>query len=68
MQRQGSIFQDEFLGEVQFKKSFKKWTFEPKIGAIFEKDHKKHDFLLRWGSIQEWPCIEADMVCISSHF
>ena len=42
MQRQGSIFQNGFLGGVQFKKSLKKWTFEPKIGAIFEKNHKKN--------------------------
>ena len=38
--RGGCIFQNGFLGEVQFKKSLKKWTFQQKK---------------KWGSIRETP-------------
>ena len=43
MQPWGCIFQNGFLGEVQFKKSLKKWTFQQqqKLGFIREKTHKQ---------------------------
>ena len=39
LQAQGSIFQNGFLGGVQFKISLKKWTFERK-----SRVPQKHDF------------------------
>ena len=62
MQRQGSIFQNEFLGEVQFKKFLKKWTFMQKKWGFMQENSQKRDFPQTWGSIQEWRCIEADTV------
>ena len=44
MQRQGSIFQNGFLGGVQFKKSLKKWTFKQKSGVLFKKTPKNVTF------------------------
>ena len=62
MQRQGSIFQNGFLGGVQFEKSLKKWTFKQKSGGFIQENPKKRDFSHTWGYIQEWRCIEADTV------
>ena len=44
MQRQGFIFQNGFLGGVQFKKSLKKWTFKQKSGGFIQEKTPKHDF------------------------
>ena len=54
MQRQGSIFQNGFLGGVQFKKSLKKWTFKQKSGVLFKKTpqkvtFQKHEVLFKSG-------------------
>ena len=49
-QAQGSIFQNEFLGGVQFKLSLKKWTFEQKSGVLFEKNPKNLTFHITWSS------------------
>ena len=54
MQRQGSIFQNGFLGGVQFKKVLKKWTFKQKSGGLFKKNPKnvtfqKHGVLFKSG-------------------
>ena len=57
-----SIFQDEFLGGGQFKKTLKKWTFWPKSGGLFKKNPKNWTFHITWGYIQEWGSIEADTV------
>ena len=62
MQPQGCIFQNGFLGEVQFKKSLKKWTFQQKSGVLFKKIPKNRIFHITWGSIQEWGCNQADTV------
>ena len=62
MQCQDSIFQNGFLGGVQFKKSLKKWTFKQKSGGFNQENPQKRDFSQTWGSIQEWRCIEADTV------
>ena len=63
MQRQGSIFQNGFLGRVQFKKSLKKWTFKKKKKwGFIQENPQKRDFLQIWGSFQEWRCIDADTV------
>ena len=56
-QPRGSIFQNGFLGGVQFKISLKKWTFEQKKWTP-----KNMTFHITWGSIQEWVCIEVDTV------
>ena len=63
MQPWGCIFQNGFLGQVQFKKSLKKWTFQQtkKWGFIQEKK-PKHDFSHYRGSIQEWGCNLVDTV------
>ena len=61
-QPRGSIFQNGFLGGVQFKISLKKWTFEPKSGGLLQKNSKNGTFRIRWGSIQEWGCNQADTV------
>ena len=61
MQPWGCIFQYRFLGEVQFKKSLKKWTIK-KSGVLFEKKPKNRTFHIPWGSIQKWGCIGADTV------
>ena len=34
----------------------KKWGF-------IQENPQKHDFQTTWGAIQEWSCIQADMVC-----
>ena len=44
MQPQGCIFQIRFLGEVKFKKSFKKWTFQKKKWGSIWENPKKRDF------------------------
>ena len=62
-----SIFQNEFMGGVQFKISLKKWTFEQKSGVIFKKNLKNMTFYITtWGSIEEWACIGADTVMLWS--
>ena len=62
MQPQGSIFQNGFLGRVQLKIVLKKCTFYSKSGVLFKKTLKNLTFQMRWGSIQEWGCIDADTV------
>ena len=58
----GCIFQNGFWGEVQFKKSLKKWTCQQKKWGSIREKPQKQDFLITWGYIQDWGCIGADMV------
>ena len=44
MQPQGFIFQNEFLVEVQFKKTLKKQTFQQQSGVLFEKKPQNRTF------------------------
>ena len=46
LQPRGFIFENGFLGEVQFKKFFKKWTFQQKSGVLFKKTPKTGLFTL----------------------
>ena len=63
LQPRGCIFQNGFLGEDQFKKYFKKWTFQQqKSGVLFKKPPKNMTFHITWGSIQEWGYNQADTV------
>ena len=59
----GSIFQYEFLGGGQFKKSLKKWTFLTKTWGFIQETPQNWTFHIIWGSIQEWGSNNADTIC-----
>ena len=61
-QVRGSIFQYEFLGKVQLKKSHKKCIFWPKKGFYSWKKPKNWTFEKGWGYIQDWSYTRADTV------